>query len=78
MELPFLPLFALSFSISILLGWGAADFLSLKDDSTSSPFPPNFLFGTASSSYQVLFFTSFSAKSYYIYVLSSYMNDFAD
>ncbi|QCD95873.1 beta-glucosidase [Vigna unguiculata] len=27
--------------------------LSLKEDSSSSPFPPNFLFGTASSSYQI-------------------------
>ncbi|ESW19738.1 hypothetical protein PHAVU_006G151300 [Phaseolus vulgaris] len=53
MEVPLLPLFALSFSISIFLGLGAADFLSLKDHSTSSPFPTNFLFGTASSSYQI-------------------------
>ncbi|KAK7332308.1 hypothetical protein VNO80_29058 [Phaseolus coccineus] len=53
MEVPLLPLFALSFSISVFLGLAAADFLSLKDHSTSSPFPTNFLFGTASSSYQI-------------------------
>nr|KYP72854.1 Beta-glucosidase 6 [Cajanus cajan] len=51
MELPLLPLFALSFCFSIFLG-SCDDFLSVKENSSSSPFPSNFLFGTASSSYQ--------------------------
>ncbi|WVY94288.1 hypothetical protein V8G54_033376 [Vigna mungo] len=53
MELPLQSLFALSFSLTILFGWVAADFLSLNNHSPSSSFPPNFLFGTASSSYQI-------------------------
>ncbi|XP_014518767.1 beta-glucosidase 47 [Vigna radiata var. radiata] len=54
MEAPLLPLFALFFSFSILfLSSAVSHSLSLKEDSNSSPFPPNFLFGTASSSYQI-------------------------
>ncbi|KAG4945892.1 hypothetical protein JHK87_041899 [Glycine soja] len=45
-------LFALSFCISIFLASCDDDFLSVKKNSSSSPFPSNFLFGTASSSYQ--------------------------
>ncbi|KAG4948757.1 hypothetical protein AAZX31_15G101800 [Glycine max] len=55
MELPLLAhhaLFALSFCISIFLASCDDDFLSVKKNSSSSPFPSNFLFGTASSSYQ--------------------------
>ncbi|TKY72135.1 hypothetical protein E2542_SST00873 [Spatholobus suberectus] len=54
MELPLVALhalFALCFCISIFLGL-CDDFLSVKENSRSSPFPSNFLFGTASSSYQ--------------------------
>ncbi|BAT87442.1 Beta-glucosidase 47 [Vigna angularis] len=50
MEPPLLPLFALSI---LFLSSAASHSLSLKEDSNSSPFPPNFLFGTASSSYQI-------------------------
>ncbi|XP_061347854.1 beta-glucosidase 47-like [Gastrolobium bilobum] len=53
MELPLLmhhALFALSFCFSIFTGY--CDFISLKENSDSSSFPGNFLFGTASSSYQ--------------------------
>ncbi|KAK7303279.1 hypothetical protein RJT34_14182 [Clitoria ternatea] len=47
------PLLALtlSFCFSIFLG-SCHDFLSFTENSTSSPFPASFLFGTASSSYQ--------------------------
>ncbi|RDY01604.1 Glucose-6-phosphate/phosphate translocator 2, chloroplastic [Mucuna pruriens] len=53
-QLPFLlhhALFALSLCIIIFLG-SCDDFLSVRENSSSSPFPSNFLFGTASSSYQ--------------------------
>ncbi|XP_027338207.1 beta-glucosidase 47-like [Abrus precatorius] len=54
MELPLLlhhALFALSFCFSIFSG-SCDDFLSVNENSSPSPFPSNFLFGTASSSYQ--------------------------
>ncbi|KAI4298657.1 hypothetical protein L6164_032190 [Bauhinia variegata] len=53
MELPFSlhhALFALSFCFSTFMG--SCNIISIKESSSSSPFPSNFLFGTASSSYQ--------------------------
>jgi len=55
MELPFQllhALFVLSFLFSIFMG--SYGFVSLENNLSSSPFPRNFLFGTASSSYQVI------------------------
>jgi len=55
MELPFQllhALFVLSFLFSIFIG--SCAFVSLENNLSSSPFPRNFLFGTASSSYQVI------------------------
>ncbi|KAK2447796.1 beta-glucosidase [Trifolium repens] len=55
MELPFPfsllhAIFVLSFLFSIFIG--SCGFVSMEDNLSSSSFPPNFLFGTASSSYQ--------------------------
>ncbi|KAK2454821.1 beta-glucosidase [Trifolium repens] len=44
-------LFVLSFLFSFFMGYSCG-FVSIEDNLSSSPFPSNFLFGTASSSYQ--------------------------